>query len=92
LTFSKGWELIYKVEGMLHVEGYEGNRYSKVFTLLTRLKTHRLLQVDIDRREQGWIYWGGGGAGGGLFFMIKQKIIRDKMRFCNLSNNMISEQ
>jgi hypothetical protein len=24
-----------------------------------------------------------------LFFMIKQKIIRDKMRFSNLSNNMI---
>ena len=35
----------------------------------------------------------GGGAGGVLFFMIKQKIIRDKMRFSNLSNNMmISEQ
>ena len=24
-----------------------------------------------------------------LFFMIKQKIIRDKMRFSNLSNNMM---
>ena len=36
---------------------------------------------------------GQGGAGGVLFFMIKQKIIRDKMRFSNLSNNMmISEQ
>jgi hypothetical protein len=32
------------------------------------------------------------GQGGVLFFMIKQKIIRDKMRFSNLSNNMISEQ
>ena len=31
-----------------------------------------------------------GGAGGGvLFFMIKQKIIRDKMRYSNLSNNMM---
>ena len=31
-----------------------------------------------------------GGAGGGLlFFMIKQKIIRDKVRYCNLSNNMM---
>ena len=30
-----------------------------------------------------------GGAGGVLFFMIKQKIIRDKMRFSNLSNNMM---
>jgi hypothetical protein len=29
------------------------------------------------------------GAGGVLFFMIKQKIIRDKMRFSNLSNNMM---
>ena len=49
---------------------------------------------------QGWIYWGGGGAhppspgqrgctGGVPFFMIKQKIIRDKMRFSNLSNNMM---
>jgi hypothetical protein len=27
--------------------------------------------------------------GGVLFFMIKQKIIRDKMRFSNLSNNMM---
>ena len=35
----------------------------------------------------------GGGGGVNLFFMIKQKIIRDKMRFSNLSNNMmISEQ
>jgi hypothetical protein len=31
----------------------------------------------------------GGGCGGVLFFMIKQKIIRDKMRFSNLSNNMM---
>jgi hypothetical protein len=30
-----------------------------------------------------------GGAGGVLFFMIKQKIIRDKMRLSNLSNNMM---
>ena len=32
-----------------------------------------------------------GGAGGGavLFFMIKQKSIRDKMRYSNLSNNMM---
>jgi hypothetical protein len=35
--------------------------------------------------DQGWIYWGGGG----LFFMIKQNIIRDKMRYSNLSNNMM---
>jgi hypothetical protein len=34
---------------------------------------------------------GQGGAWGVLFFMIKPKIIRDKMRFSNLSNNMISE-
>jgi hypothetical protein len=41
--------------------------------------------------NQGWIYWGGAGGGGGvvLFFMIKQKIIRDKMRYSNLSNNMM---
>jgi hypothetical protein len=29
------------------------------------------------------------GAGGVLFFMIKQKIIRDKMRYSDLSNNMM---
>jgi hypothetical protein len=29
------------------------------------------------------------GARGVLFFMIKQKIIRDKMRYSNLSNNMM---
>ena len=29
------------------------------------------------------------GCRGVLFFMIKQKIIRDKMRYSNLSNNMI---
>ena len=50
--------------------------------------------------QQGWIYWGGGGVpgspvpgspgqGGVLFFMIKQKIIRGKMRYSNLSNNMM---
>jgi hypothetical protein len=47
---------------------------------------------------------GGGGGGGGvrgapspdqrgckgvLFFMIKQKNVRDKMRYSNLSNNMM---
>ena len=35
---------------------------------------------------------GGGGvplARGVLFFMIKQKIIRDKMRYSVLSNNMM---
>ena len=32
---------------------------------------------------------GQGGAGGVLFFMIKPKIIRDKIRFTNLSNNMM---
>jgi hypothetical protein len=31
----------------------------------------------------------GGGQGGVLFFMIKQKIITDKMRYSNLSNNMM---
>jgi lantibiotic modifying enzyme len=30
-----------------------------------------------------------GGAGGVLLFMIKQKIITDKMRYSNLSNNMM---
>ena len=30
-----------------------------------------------------------GGCRGVLFFMIKQKIIRDKMRYSNLSNNMM---
>ena len=48
-----------------------------------------------DLVSQGWIYWGGGGVGmdllgGGCYFsFIKQKIIRDKMRFSNLSNNMM---
>ena len=31
----------------------------------------------------------GRGVRGVLFFMIKQKIIRDKMRYSNLSNNMM---
>jgi hypothetical protein len=31
----------------------------------------------------------GGGGGGGLFFMMKQKYIGDKMRYSNLSNNMM---
>ena len=35
--------------------------------------------------------WPEGVQGGVLFFMIKQKIIRGKMRYSNLSNNMISE-
>jgi hypothetical protein len=47
----------------------------------------------INYLHQGWIYWGGGtlARGGVLFFTIKQKIIRDKMRmrFNNLSNNMM---
>jgi hypothetical protein len=32
---------------------------------------------------------GGGGGRGGLFFMIKQTIIRDKIGYSNLSNNMM---
>jgi hypothetical protein len=32
---------------------------------------------------------GGGGGGGVLFFMIKQKNIRGKMRHSNLSKNMM---
>jgi hypothetical protein len=31
----------------------------------------------------------GGGGGGVLFFVTKQKSIRDKMRYSNLSNNMM---
>jgi hypothetical protein len=34
----------------------------------------------------------GGGAGGVLFFMIKQKIIRGKMRYSNLSNNVMKSE
>ena len=44
-------------------------------------------KVNLHTILQGWIYWGGGG--GVLFFMIKQKIIRDKMRYSNLSNDMM---
>jgi hypothetical protein len=41
-------------------------------------------------RSQEWIYWGWGVQGGGvLFFMIKQKNIRGKMRHSNLSKNMM---
>ena len=52
----------------------------------------------------GFIWGGGGGEGahplalargvrGGVqFFMIKQKNIRDKMRYSNLSNNMMIQQ
>jgi hypothetical protein len=52
---------------------------------------------------QGWIYWGVRGGGGGVhplarargvqgcyFFMIKQKIIGDKMRYSNLSKHMVA--
>jgi hypothetical protein len=51
---------------------------------------------------QGWIYWGvqgvctppspgqrGGKGGGGAIFHDKPKIIRDKMRYSNLSDNMM---
>ena len=47
---------------------------------------------------QGWIYWGGGcapplalarGGARGAIFHDKKKTIRDKMRFSNLSNNMM---
>ena len=56
-----------------------------------------------DVEPEGGVGGGGGGgegtplalargiAGGVLFFMIKQKITRDKMRYSNLSNMMISE-
>ena len=33
---------------------------------------------------------GGAGGGGVLFFMIKQNIIRDKMRYSNLSNGIVA--
>ena len=60
--------------------------------------------IDTDA-TQGWIYWGGGGgvcacgvcapplarggAGGAGAHPIKQKTIRGKMRYSNLSNNMM---
>ena len=34
----------------------------------------------------------GRGGGGVLFFMIKQKNNRNKMRYSNLSNNMMIQQ
>ena len=76
---------------------------AKVYYELSR----RFGTRNVLTRTQGWIYWGdaGGGGGGGctplalarggaggvLFFIIKQNIIRDKMRYSNLSNMMINE-
>jgi hypothetical protein len=61
--------------------------------------------IIIGRYSDGFTGGGGGGGGGGgcalppslgqrgcrgvLFFMIKQKNIRDKMRYSNFSNNMM---
>ena len=40
--------------------------------------------------KQGWIYWGGGGGtGGGATFHDKAKNNRNKMRYSNLSNNIM---
>jgi hypothetical protein len=56
-------------------------------------------QYSSDNNKSGMDLLGGGvhlpspgqrgGRGGGLFFMIKQNIIRGKMRYSNWSNNMI---
>jgi hypothetical protein len=35
------------------------------------------------------LFTGGCGGGGALFFMIKQKNIRDKMRYSNLTDKMM---
>ena len=48
-------------------------------------------------RIQRWIYCGGGGRGGGgegesVIFHYKSKNIRDKIRYSNLSNDMMIQQ
>ena len=44
-------------------------------------------QANLKVGLQGWIYWGvQGGGGGGAIFHDKAKIIRDKIRYSNLSN------
>ena len=60
--------------------------------MLDHMPQTSLIHLDRD----GFTGGGGGartppspGQGGVLFFMIKQKIIRDKMRYSNLSNNMM---
>jgi hypothetical protein len=48
------------------------------------------LHFQIIKRSIRIQYYRDGFTGGGvLFFMIKQKIIRDKMRYSNLSNDMM---
>ena len=65
------------------------------YELSRRFRTRNVLT-----RTQGCINWGRvctspspgqRGCRGVLFFMIKQKIIRDKMRYSNLSNNMMTK-
>jgi hypothetical protein len=63
-------------------------------------KLHYFHEIAIGTRIQGWIYWGVGtggctllalvrGGAGGAIFHDKAKNIRDKVRYCNLSNNMM---
>ena len=66
--------------------------------LLAKVVSALFIRLNWERGgdETGMDLLGGGvrippspGQGGVLFFMIKPKIIRDKMRFSNLSNNMM---
>ena len=52
---------------------------------ITRLQLF-LMSDSLSSRDG---FTGGGGVRGVRFFMIKQKIIRGKMRYSNLSNNMM---
>jgi hypothetical protein len=62
---------------------------------------HNQAKNTLTVQTQGWIYWRGYGgvctplalarrvAGGGVLFFIISKKLLDKMRYSNLSNNMM---
>ena len=74
---------------------------NRELSLVQQINT--VLMTNGGAKKQVTIYWHRDGFTGGctplgpgqrecrgvLFFMIKQKIIRDKMRYSNLSNNML---
>ena len=65
------------------------------YELSRRLGTRNVLNkntgMDLLGEARGGVHPPSPGQGEVLFFLIKQNIIRDKMRYSNLSNMMISE-
>ena len=86
--------------GLVEADGKLKHASKEIGRLQDNIKKLKA-QLEVWNCRDGFTGGGGAGLGGAppspgqrgcrvvLFFMIKQKIIRGKMRFSNLSNNMM---